>query len=417
MSIEKNTSINTLRKYLTVMNRFMEQYSVKINIGILYYLFLSYALFFQTDYFPIVELLIVLISVYLLAYCIYNQFENCKTIIRSSFFRWYVGFFAYTAVITLLFNSASFVVYIKTVIAISAFVFIFALIYVDERIKNKINLLIAIIRITALVMCGWMLIFEFTDLIAGERIGWSLCGQNPNNVGTLLGIYSMFMIYDFYEKKQRKSLITFILIAIFIVATGSKKALILLMISFLLLLFKDGKLVKKRLIICAGALAVFLLLCLFVPVLYDLVGRRFLSLLGGMGLIDFESDHSTSLRVMYTNKGIALFQQQPIFGGGFDNFRVNSGYHTYSHNNYVELLSATGLVGTLLYYFYYAYIIKLLWKLKTAFHFMLILLICGLLITDVGSVSFSSYPMYYTVLFIGFTQCITIKGEGDKGGE
>lgn len=417
MNTEKKLSSNALEKYISILNKFMDNYSLRINIGILYYLFLSYSLFFQTDYFPVVEIIIAVLSIYLFIYCIYNRFNDLMTVIRSSFFRWYIVFFGYISVITLLFNASSFMVYIKTVIAISAFVFIFALLYSDRRIKDRVSLSVSIIRLTCFVMCAWMLLFEFNTLIAGERIGWSLCGQNPNNVGTLLGIYSTFMIYDFYKQGHRSSLLAYISAGLFIIATGSKKALIMLMLSFLLLLFKNGKLVRKRLFICIGALAVFLLLCLFIPVLYDLVGRRFLSLLGGMGLINFESDNSTSLRVMYTNKAIELFLKQPIFGGGFDNFRAHSGFHTYSHNNYVELLSAAGLTGTLFYYFYYAYIIKKLWVIKTVFSLMLIILICSLLITDVGSVTFSSYPMYYVILFIGYTQYSEAQIEGEHGGE
>lgn len=243
MNTEKKLSSNALEKYISILNKFMDNYSLRINIGILYYLFLSYSLFFQTDYFPVVEIIIAVLSIYLFIYCIYNRFNDLMTVIRSSFFRWYIVFFGYISVITLLFNASSFMVYIKTVIAISAFVFIFALLYSDRRIKDRVSLSVSIIRLTCFVMCAWMLLFEFNTLIAGERIGWSLCGQNPNNVGTLLGIYSTFMIYDFYKQGHRSSLLAYISAGLFIIATGSKKALIMLMLSFLLLLFKNGKLV------------------------------------------------------------------------------------------------------------------------------------------------------------------------------
>jgi O-antigen ligase len=50
---------------------------------------------------------------------------------------------------------------------------------------------------------------------------------------------------------------------------------------------------------------------------------------------------------------VRLWQQRPFTGWGIDQFRNVSGWNTYSHDNYVELLADQGLVGCLLYLMVY----------------------------------------------------------------
>jgi O-antigen ligase len=50
---------------------------------------------------------------------------------------------------------------------------------------------------------------------------------------------------------------------------------------------------------------------------------------------------------------VRLWQQHPFTGWGLDQFRNVSGWNTYSHDNYVELLADQGIVGCLLYMMVY----------------------------------------------------------------
>jgi O-antigen ligase len=51
--------------------------------------------------------------------------------------------------------------------------------------------------------------------------------------------------------------------------------------------------------------------------------------------------------------GVRLWLQRPFTGWGLDQFRNVSGWNTYAHNNYVELLADQGLVGCFLYVMVY----------------------------------------------------------------
>ena len=52
---------------------------------------------------------------------------------------------------------------------------------------------------------------------------------------------------------------------------------------------------------------------------------------------------------MYT-RGIELFLENPVAGIGFGQFQEVSGFEEYSHSDYIEVLSSTGIVGFVLYF-------------------------------------------------------------------
>jgi O-antigen ligase len=64
-------------------------------------------------------------------------------------------------------------------------------------------------------------------------------------------------------------------------------------------------------------------------------------------------DTSIIIRSQMLEDATNLWLQRPFTGWGLDQFRVVSGWGTYSHDNYVELLANGGLVGLLLYFMVY----------------------------------------------------------------
>ena len=65
----------------------------------------------------------------------------------------------------------------------------------------------------------------------------------------------------------------------------------------------------------------------------------------------FEGDESSYIsRMQYLELAPRLFLESPIIGHGLDAFRIVSGFGVYAHNNYIELLVNSGVVGFSLYY-------------------------------------------------------------------
>ncbi len=83
---------------------------------------------------------------------------------------------------------------------------------------------------------------------------------------------------------------------------------------------------------------------LFIEPLRRMIGQRLLNMV--LELLGGNTDGSTSVRMGMLKCGLSMFSQKPIFGWGLGAFTDLGGFETYSHNNYVELLVAVGLVGT-----------------------------------------------------------------------
>lgn len=139
--------------------------------------------------------------------------------------------------------------------------------------------------------------------------------------------------------------------------------------------------------------------------LYIVIGRRVESLVADIIGISTKSsyiDLSKIERYRLRDNAIELFKQYPITGYGLDAFKFYTVQHgtsqLYSHNNYLELLACTGLIGFSLYY---GAIMSLLMNLRKKLNEnpMLISLISILLVQlflDAGSVT------YYSEIYISF---------------
>ena len=64
-------------------------------------------------------------------------------------------------------------------------------------------------------------------------------------------------------------------------------------------------------------------------------------------------DTSILARDQMRKDGISLWLERPIAGWGLDQYRVVSGWGTYAHDNYAELLTNQGLIGLMLYLLVY----------------------------------------------------------------
>jgi O-antigen ligase len=116
--------------------------------------------------------------------------------------------------------------------------------------------------------------------------------------------------------------------------------------------------------------------------------------------IFYGEDSSYSERIWLIEKGYQIWKESPLFGAGFGQFAVISGFDAYSHNNYIELLVSGGIVAMFLYYILYLLIIYYAFKYKRNELFYAALMVITLLFIDIAAVSFLGRS---TMLFIVFT--------------
>ena len=256
----------------------------------------------------------------------------------------------------------------------------------------------------------YLFFMQREDIILGaQRIGDALSG-NVNTVGYNFGIISLFAVWWYCLEKKWYKFMFFILTALIMLITGSKKVLIILVIDLLLIFAYDRKKASRWLKI--GLLFAILIYLIFnVSYLYNIIGIRIESmiqtLLYGSSARIFSN--STDVRNEMIKEGFFSFLRRPLFGGGWNYFRANTRYfrYNYSHNNYIEMLCTFGIIGTVLFYSKHvsnlAYSIRLLHsknnpQAQDMIYALGLTILCLLL--DWAAVTFSAQCMWYIPLII-----------------
>lgn len=206
----------------------------------------------------------------------------------------------------------------------------------------------AIVCMVMLYVNEGQMIFLRTE----TRLGTTLAG-NSNSVGMSLGLMSLFITNYFGKSKKRKYLFLLLIIAVFMLTTGSKKALVYLLFDGMALYSysRDKIAGLLKVVIVVGALA-YLVFC--VDFFYNIIGFRIIDMLGALGfrVAKAQWSYSTTSRMIMLNEAYHYWLESPIWGSGMNYFYSRSVTGLgYSHSNIMELLCNMGLIGCLLYYF------------------------------------------------------------------
>ena len=136
----------------------------------------------------------------------------------------------------------------------------------------------------------------------------------------------------------------------------------------------------------------------------DLLSARFIDLFNTM-FKGATTDVSEVERKYYRETAAMLFLKNPIVGFGADGFmnylkQIGYTHIAYCHNNWLEILSAYGIIGGVLYYWYYVYAAIQLKKSRLNFCRMGVVLFSIVIVLfafEYGIVAYY-FPMYH-VLF------------------
>ncbi|WP_345974743.1 O-antigen ligase family protein [Sulfurimonas sp. HSL3-7] len=211
-------------------------------------------------------------------------------------------------------------------------------------------------------------------------------------------IHTMFLYYQY---------INILLAAYMIMLTLSKKGVIfgfLLIFIFLILSIKSIKKPKTVLKLIMLSIIGIVLIYNFITlddIMNTLNGieRRFSNFHSQITSQHQTKFGSTGERKYFIELGWGLFKDKPLFGYGLDNFREFA--HTYSHNNYIELLVGVGLVGMMIFYSIYFFLVKKILRMKDFFLKTIFLAIVGIiLLMDFALVSYRNKTLLFLLLFI-----------------
>lgn len=247
--------------------------------------------------------------------------------------------------------------------------------------KEYCKSLSIIFVVTTIVSLGLIIINEGASIISGTvRIGSSLAG-NVNSVGVALGICSLFLMSIYCLRKNKIVLVALIVSGIFMLLTGSKKTMFILIIDLVIyFIYNKGKVSKW---IIGLFISIILWYLVFnVPYFYEIIGYRIETAITQLFLgTSVRVSHSTDERNQMIREGLKLFWDHPILGGGMQYFYYMTSFgYEYSHCNYVEMLCNFGLIGTLIYYIPF---IKCATYFRKHKHYIVIAPLClGLVISE-----------------------------------
>lgn len=243
-------------------------------------------------------------------------------------------------------------------------------------------------------------------LSGGVRMGNDF--SNANSIGLVATVSCIIQMY-FWLKKERNVLIVFLMPTIICIAISqSRKAIVMLLVGIAATIITSGdktKRSKRFLKIIVGITVLFLMLYLVQHLeIFSGVSNRFTIL--------FESingERAEDIRSIYRRIGMQQFFKTPVFGIGMGNsleLLASVGQRrTYLHCNFVELLASGGVIGFVIYYLIYVYLLTNLWKYRkidssrTMLCFVLLVL---MLVMDYGMVSYydKQQYMYFMCFFI-----------------
>lgn len=189
--------------------------------------------------------------------------------------------------------------------------------------------------------------------------------SNPNGDGItlLFGIFCLLILFD--KNKLWKLIRTLVLLGLFlytIILTGSRKSFIvavLLVVLWFIIVFRDYWKIystrKKIISILILLVGVFIVVRVINPIFKE--STLFWKLTEKGYLISSDETRSGMYR-----EAFMFFKSSPFFGIGFKQYERLSIYHTYSHSTYAEIISTTGIIGTIIYFSAYAVVIyNLFW--------------------------------------------------------
>ena len=174
--------------------------------------------------------------------------------------------------------------------------------------------------------------------------------------GMSVGFLGVYLIGQ--SKKMLTKILVIASISICIIMaliTGSRKGIFQIVLYFGLYVVLQKGLAKK--IKAIAIIVILVLLGVYIIQQYEFLGYAYIERM--MGIFDKSyDDGSVEARDFLMQTGINIFKQRPIFGAGADAVRSYLGYAgnknvNYSHSNYIELLASFGIVGTLIYYWYF----------------------------------------------------------------
>lgn len=255
--------------------------------------------------------------------------------------------------------------------------------------KEDVQHLIKAFCIGATLFAVWTMVTSpvssYGTLLFGARTG-----QQRNTTGYVLCFATIFLIYAYYENKQKIWLLFALLCFVASLLTGSRKIIFAYIAAIFLVIIGQedvNKTIKYFLTIILAAI-IIIPIAYQIPYIREAFGSRLLAVLD-----DSIEDSSIFYRNIAKMNAIRIFKESPFIGNGWAAVRnsfVYNGVSIYAHNNYLEIAADYGIIGCILFFaksIIYAF--KCIFRIKKNNRLLTAnILLISMILLDWGQVSY-----------------------------
>ncbi len=258
-------------------------------------------------------------------------------------------------------------------------------------VNNKITILYCFIIAFSLFAIFFFVIYakQIFHLNFSDRLG-SYFG-NVNTVSFYFFLAAFFSIVLIFFKKHFWLIPLSLTFVLFMLSTGTKKTLLSLFISILIIVFLFLKKHKFIYLIIVSCLVVLFIILINLPFMATMK-ERLLDMM--KTIITGEEGASTWLRNIYMRSAFYLGFKNQLIGLGNEGFALSTSFNTYSHSNASEIFCNYGILGIITFYAPYVLILKNSIKADRINKS-----ICIILVTIYSFLSFAEI-YYYSKLYI-----------------
>lgn len=259
-------------------------------------------------------------------------------------------------------------------------------------------------------------------LSGGDRMSNGTFG-NVNAIGTHCGRAILLAIYELITRmkqrcKGRKIFLISAIVICFLVMmfTGSRKALLSIVFSLIVftLVYSNDKNFILRVLSILFVFSVLIFIISTVPA-FNAMKERMLGLLDVLGDSSNASVAGDAKRIYFLEKGIETFLESPVFGKGLC-YSIYL-FDMYSHNNYVELLMNTGIIGFVSFYWMYIYLIFKNSNVKhnnIALYSLIWMLMAKMLFDEIGVVDHYDRMTFVVLIFLALCLKVGLTHKDNK---
>ena len=268
--------------------------------------------------------------------------------------------------------------------------------------KKRMRFVINALFVAALILCVRFVIeVPFSEWGKMGRFSKDTIfgGNTPALTLSYIALFALWSALFTKQKNKYMPLLLLVMAALFAfipILMGTRKGLLILGVGVAVMLLGGCRSVKELLIRIAVLLVLVLVAyvaMMNIPLLYRSIGFRVESLIES--LLGFGNEYSSSsVRMDYATDALSVFLNHPVVGVGQDGYRyLNRFTFTYSHCNYTEILANLGIIGFVLYHWFYLWILKQAIQVRKRTLLPLIIII-NFIVEDIALVSYSFESRY-----------------------